>query len=752
MFLNSIKYSKLFILSIFLLSFLNSCNFEQELHEKMIKNLNDIYKLNYKKENPFCPEAELAFFDSLSKNTDLDPYRRLKINYYKANSYLKVGQEVNSVTLLEGLASEAIQNYQSDIYPIMVSLGIANLRLAERQNCVLNHTSESCILPIMNSGVHKIKTGSRRAIDVYATVLKRFPEDYESKWLLNMAYMTLGEYPTGVPSDLLIKNLDKDNSGVTIKAFQDIAPSLGLNIKNKAGGVIVDDFNNDLYDDIVVSDWDLNGSMHFFKNNGNGTFSDVSKKAGLERFKGGLNMIQADYNNDGFLDIFVLRGAWMPKQYGEQPNSLLRNNGDGTFTDVTYKSGLYSLHPTQAGVWRDFNNDGWLDLFIGNETQVTTFSKPHGCELYINNHDGTFKNIAIEAKVNINAFIKGVIAADYNNDGWQDIFLSTLQGYKVLLKNNGVKNGKLTFEDVSEMSGVKNIQVSTFPTWFFDYDNDGWQDIFVCGYQFDKSLTYSTATDHLGIENNASKMYLYKNNKDGTFKDVSVEMGLSHSIFAMGSNFGDIDNDGYLDIYLGTGNPDYTSLVPNKLYKNMAGKKFADVTISGRVGNLQKGHGVSFVDINNDGSQDIFVEVGGAYSGDSYNNSLYLNPVQNNNNWVKIILEGVASNRSAIGSKIKVAFTENGVKRVIYRELNSGGSFGSSPLKREIGIGQAKMIDEIAITWPGTRKTQVFRNISPNQLLKITEGQNKLTQKKVKKVNISTMNNDITICETPKVL
>ena len=751
--LNFSQQLRLFILSLFILSVFNSCNYEQEMHEKMITNLNDIYKLNYKKENPFCPEPELAFFDSLSKVEGMDPYKMLKVNYYKANSYLKAGQELKSVALLEKLATESISNYRSDIYPIMVSLGIANLRLAERQNCVLNHTAESCILPIMNSGVHKIKMGSRRAIDVYATILKRFQEDYESKWLLNMAYMTLGEYPAGVPDELLIKGLDKDNSGVSIKAFEDIAPNLGLNIKNKAGGVIVDDFNNDSFDDIVVSDWDLNGSMHFFLNNGNGTFSDVSKKSSLGRFKGGLNMIQGDYNNDGLVDIFVLRGAWMPEEYGEQPNSLLRNNGDGTFTDVTIKSGMYSLHPTQAGVWRDFNNDGWLDLFIGNETQVSNFKKTHGCELYINNHDGTFKNVAVEANVNINAFIKGVASADYNNDGWQDLFLSTMNGYKVLLKNKGLKNGKLTFENVSELSGVKNIRVSTFPTWFFDYDNDGWQDIFVCGYQFDKSLTYSTATDHLGITNKASKMYLYKNNKDGTFKDVSVEMGLNHSVFAMGSNFGDIDNDGYLDFYLGTGNPDYTSLVPNKLYKNMGGKKFADVTISGRVGNLQKGHAVSCVDLNNDGSQDIFVEVGGAYTGDAYNNSLYLNPIQNNNNWIKILLEGVASNRSAIGSKIKVRFTENGVKRVVYRELNSGGSFGSSPLRREIGIGQAKVIDEIAITWSKTRKTEVFKNIRPNQLLKIKEGQNKFVAVKVKRQLLGGINsNGAVICETPKVL
>jgi hypothetical protein len=177
----------------------------------------------------------------------------------------------------------------------------------------------------------------------------------------------------------------------------------------------------------------------------------------------------------------------------------------------------------------------------------------------------------------------------------------------------------------------------------------------------------------------------------------------------MGSNFGDIDNDGYLDMYLGTGNPDYKSLVPNRLFRNMGNGKFADVTVSGRVGNLQKGHGVAINDLDNDGDSDIFIEVGGAYIGDSYNNSLYLNPGQNNNRWINIQLEGTTTNRSAIGSHVKVTFREKGIKRVVYRDVNSGGSFGASALRREIGIGQSDLIDELEITWAQTGKKQVFK-------------------------------------------
>ncbi|WP_158237892.1 CRTAC1 family protein [Emticicia sp. TH156] len=718
--------------------------------EEMVKILAKIHQESFKRTNPFSPKAEIAFYDSMSTLAQGNPYKSFITDFYKANAYLKNGEETKAVTLLETILPMALTKFQGNAERTLTSLGIASLRLAERQNCVNNHTAESCVIPIINTGIHKIKGGSRRAIEVYETILSRNPYDYEAQWLLNIAYMTIGEYPAKVPAQYLIPDLDKDKSGYNLNPFTDVAPGLNLNLKNKAGGTILEDFDNDGYLDIVISDLGLDGSMHYFKNNANNTFSDVSEKSGLSRFKGGLNIMQTDYNNDGFIDIFVLRGAWMPDPFGKQPNSLLKNNGNGTFTDVTIDSGLYSLHPTQAGVWRDFNNDGWLDLFIGNET--ANMGEMHGCELYINNKNGTFTDITIDAGCDLNLFIKGVTAGDYDNDGWQDIFISTHQETKVLLKNKGVqKNGKLKFEDVTQASGLSELRNFTFPTWFWDYDNDGWLDIFVCGYQADHSMAYSVATDALGIPNRGSKMYLFKNNHDGTFRDVSVEAGISHSIFAMGSNFGDIDNDGYPDMYLGTGNPDYQSLVPNKLFRNIGGKKFADATVSARVGNLQKGHGVGISDLDNDGDQDIFIEVGGAYPGDSYNNSLYLNPGQNNNRWIKLILEGKISNRLGIGARIKVTFKENGISRSVYQDLSSGGSFGSSSLRREIGIGEANIIDEISIIWPGSGTKQVFRNIKPNQLLKITEGNNKPKEISIKTLNFGGDNKNIPICITPAV-
>jgi hypothetical protein len=418
---------------------------------------------------------------------------------------------------------------------------------------------------------------------------------------------------------------------------------------------------------------------------------------------------------------------------GKQPATLLRNNGNGTFTDVTVESGILSFGPTQTAVWADFNNDGFLDLFIGHETASPDY--PHPSELYINNHDGTFTNVTEKSGCGKLGFTKGVVAADYNNDGWPDIFMSGLDGHKILLKNKGIKSNIPQFEDVTHEAGLDKDTTFTFPTWFFDYDNDGWPDILVCGYAFQGHLAQTLAEEALNLPlTTPSAVYLYRNNHDGTFTNVTKSMGLDHPVFAMGANFGDIDNDGWLDMYFATGNPDFTSLIPNKLYKNINGQRFADVTSSARVGNLQKGHGVAFADIDNDGDQDLFVETGGAFKGDAFYNSLYVNPGQNNNNWISVTLEGVHSNRSAIGAHIAVTFTEDGKQRTVYKDVNSGGSFGASPLRQQIGIGTAKMIDELIIKWPTTGIVQVFKNVSPRQFLRIKEGSDQ-----IEKINLKTL-------------
>jgi len=719
-----------------------SCSNKNAQNKEMITLLSNIAESENSPYNTFASETKLKIYDSVrSKATTYE--ESASATYGKANTLLELGREEEAITLFEDLLNKLPAQLIDNRKLVMKDLAIACLRLGERQNCIYNHTGESCIFPIANGGIHVNKRGAEKAIELYQALLKYDPTDLESRWLLNIAYMAIGQYPEKVPAPYLIKVAETD-SDHAVKPFTDVATNIGLNVKNMAGGSIIDDFNNDGYPDIVTSSWGLQEGMHYFINNTDGTFSDASASSGLKDLTGGLNIVQTDYNNDGLKDVFVLRGAWKGK-YGKEPNSLLKNNGDGTFTDVTRQAGLLSFYPTQTATWADFNNDGWLDVFIGNETSTNGDYNP--CELYLNNKNGTFTEVASKAGCAVIGFVKGVTSGDYDNDGLTDIFISTLGGKKILLKNEGTSNGTIHFKDVSQQTGVGANDARTFTTWFWDYDNDGWLDILVCGYEFYKSLSWYTAAEALNMPvGNSGRIFLFHNKHDGTFEDVSEKSGLCTIAFAMGGNFGDIDNDGYSDFYLGTGNPQYTSLVPNKMFRNINGTRFADVTASSRTGNLQKGHGVSFVDLDNDGNEDVYIDMGGAYVGDAYDNALYLNPGQSNNHYINISLEGVSCNRSAIGARIKLTFTENGSTRSVYRDVNSGGSFGSNPLMQHLGIGQATAIDQIEIKWPGSNAVQTIKNLPADKNIKIKQGDNHFAVSQLKRFDFKKMRTNIIDC------
>jgi hypothetical protein len=216
---------------------------------------------------------------------------------------------------------------------------------------------------------------------------------------------------------------------------------------------------------------------------------------------------------------------------------------------------------------------------------------------------------------------------------------------------------------------------------------------------------------------------LYKNNGNGTFTNVSVEVGLNEPVTTMGCNFGDLNNDGFLDFYLATGDPSFMSIVPNKMYLNNAGEKFEDVTFSGGFGHIQKGHAVGFGDLDMDGDQDIYAVMGGAYEGDNFQNVLFENPMGNKNNWINIILEGTESNRSAIGARIEVTIEEDGKERKIYHTVGTGASFGGNSLMAEIGVGRANSIEQLKIQWPNReRSISTFSKVAINRIIKVIEG------------------------------
>jgi hypothetical protein len=577
--------------------------------------------------------------------------------------------------------------------------GIAALRRGETENCVECGCNSSCIFPLEPTAFHTRRGGSTEAIAYFMEFLERHPDSIEERWLLNLAHMTLGQYPDKVPEPYRIP-LAPFGSQVDIGRFTDIAAELGINRLSMAGGAIMEDFDNDGLLDLAVSTQDVAGTLALYRNRGDGAFEERTKGSGLDTQLGGLYCVQTDYNNDGRADIFVCRGGWT--EVAQRP-SLLRNNGDGTFTDVTAQAGLDMPIGSQVAVWADYDNDGRLDLFVGGETGRSF--------LYHNRGDGTFEEVAAAAGVaNAGLSCKGANWGDFDGDGYPDLFVSNINGPPRLFHNHG--NG--TFTDVAADLGITQPHVG-FSCWFWDYDNDGWLDLYVCGYE--RRLA-PIIRSHLGLPHDGITGRLYRNQNGKQFEDVTEAVGLNFADSPMGSNFADFDNDGYLDFYLGTGSPNYRMIVPNRMFKNLGGKRFADITLSSGTGHLQKGHGVACGDWDRDGNVDLFEELGGAAPGDRFRSVLFQNP-GHKHHWITLKLHGKKTNRPALGARIKLTLPT--APHTIHRHITTGSSFGGNPFEQTIGVGQAAVIESLEIHWPTSNTTQVFRKVPVDQAIEITE-------------------------------
>ena len=657
-------------------------------------------------ENRFQNLRRIQLFQAALTNHPT-PRQELEARFQLTSELLQVNRMDDSLAEIERIraSTKSLSIRMNEGNDITLSLreALNHMRRAELANCISNHNADSCILPLGGGGVYSAREDSIRAKAVLTNFLTRFPDNLSGRWLLNIVAMTLGEYPAQVPPQWLIPT-NIFASDYNIGRFRDVASNVGLELTELSGGALVDDFDGDGFLDVVTSSFGPADQMRFFHNLGNGRFEDRTREAGLLGLTGGLNMVHADFDNDGDADILVLRGAWMGEG-GRSPNSLLRNDG-GHFEDITKQAGLLSFHPTQTAVWFDYDGDGWLDLFIGNESFRN--APPHPCELYHNNRDGTFVEVARPSHLDVVAYIKGCTAIDYNNDGRPDLFLTLLDGKNKLFRNEGSprrEEGGATgwnFTEVAESAGLTQ-QNFTFPCWSFDYDNDGFEDLYVSGYRIQN--LGDLVADMLGQPNNGERTKLYRNRGNGTFEDVSKSVGLDRVLHTMGSNFGDLDNDGWLDFYLGTGDPNFATLIPNRMFRNDRGQKFQDVTTSGGFGNLQKGHAVAFADLDNDGDQEVYEDLGGAFFGDQYPNMLLENP-GHGNHWLKLKLEGRKSNRAGIGARLRIVCATPEGERTLHRTCNTGGSFGGNPLRLEIGLGNATAVKRLEIDWPGSRTRQ----------------------------------------------
>jgi hypothetical protein len=604
-------------------------------------------------------------------------------------------------------------------------LGIAALRRGEIENCLECRGPSSCIFPIAREAFHTQQSGSREAIQQFSAFLEEWPGDLHIRWLLNVAYMTLGEYPGKVPRAYLIP-LDSFRSKIDVGRFENVAPKVGLGVRGPdlAGGSIFDDFNGDGLPDLFTTSLGVDQGASLFINQGDGSFEDRSSAAGLDTQVYALNLTRADYDNDGDLDVLLLRGGWEKPA----PMSLLRNRGSGVFDDVTEAAGLGELIASESAAWGDYDNDGFVDVFVCGEYMADTSSDANAlpdprnrCRLYHNRGDGTFVDVAASVGVLNERFAKGAVWGDYDGDGLLDLFVSNMGTTHGRLYHN---DGSGKFRDVVLEAGIADASadspaIESFPCLFWDFDNDGRLDLLINEWKPNES---EVIAGYLGIKAGfSSPPRLYRNIGSGQFRNVSRDVGLDRPIPTMAVNCGDIDNDGFLDLYMGTGWMSFGGIVPNVMLKNVEGREFVDVTDSSRTGHLQKGHGVSFADWNGDGNLDLFTRLGGGYPGDKSYPALFNNP-GHGRHWLKVKLVGTKTNRSALGARIHVELKAPAGTRSIYRTIGTNGSFGGNSLVETIGLADVKSVARLTVSWPTSKTTQTFGDISADQAIEVTEG------------------------------
>ena len=455
-----------------------------------------------------------------------------------------------------------------------------------------------------------------------------------------------------------------------------------------------------------------------YRNNGDGTFTDATKKAGVGSTVYGTGATVGDYDNDGDLDLYVTN-------FGE--DQLYRNNGDGTFTDVTKQANVDNQNWGTSSAFADIDNDGYLDLYIANyavydprtdkqckERGVHVYCGPHAYPaahdtFYKNNGDGTFTDISNLYRPSdlIPQHGLGVTFGDYDGDGDLDLYVANDQDPNFLFQNNG----KDKFLEVALISGVcyndMGKEEAGMGTDFGDYNNDGKLDITVSNYQTETNT-------------------LYHNHDSDFFIDRTIASGIAeitHGYLGWGIKFFDYDNDGYQDIFVANGHlMDNISVLEkhvtypqrNLLFRNLGDGTFTNVMSQKDGLSLKKvSRGAAIGDYDNDGDLDILV------TNCNQRPDLLQNAVGNRNNWVQIQVVGQKSNRSGIGAKIKIVTGTH----VQYREVQSGGSYLSfHDLRAHFGVGKAEQIDLLEIRWPAGQIDQAT-HLSVNGRFLAVEGE-----------------------------
>ncbi|MBI2689652.1 MAG: VCBS repeat-containing protein [Acidobacteria bacterium] len=519
------------------------------------------------------------------------------------------------------------------------------------------------------------------------------------QWLLKSALEQLpaGQVPK-LPAAAMFASAPRPTRQPPL-LFTDIAPARGVDRLDGNGTCAWADFDGDGDQDLFLA-----GSGMFlavYRNDG-GKFTEVTESVGLAKVPSGYSLNLIDYDNDGRVDLYLSLNGWS----GPMPNRLYRNVG-GRFVDVTEKSGAGDPGSGFVSLWGDLDNDGYIDLAIANGV-LRDGSTP---QVYRNNRDGTFTNMTREAGIveppSYGAI--GIALGDYDGDGDLDLLVNGLDRSPNRLYRN---DGKWRFTEVAREAGVVQPPHNGFVCFFFDYNNDGRPDILTTSLAPWEAVVEGLRAGYKPPVPHPDSVRLFKNNGDGTFADVTMAAGLFYPMGVMGAGVADIDNDGFVDIYFGTGDPQLSRLEPNRLFRNQGDGTFVDVTALtnfARPGN--KGHGVSFIDLDEDGDLEIYAQLGGHYQGDHARNAFYENQSGNRNHWLQVDLTGA----NPVGVQL-TAFV-NGARQ--HREVKGSEGFGATnPMRVHFGLGKADAVERLEVRWP-TGERQVLTNVKANQILKV---------------------------------
>jgi hypothetical protein len=549
-------------------------------------------------------------------------------------------------------------------------------------------------------------------------------------------------------------------------------------IRYGPGGMTAVDYNNDGFYDLFVPD---GVASRLFRNRGNGTFEDVTAQAGLAGLDGVSTAIFADFDNDGFKDAFVSRTY--------QPNQLFRNNGDGTFTDVTKRAGIGADCCTTAATWFDYDNDGKLDLYVGRyldpRTKIpTTFYARNGepNQLYHNNGDGTFTNVTIAAGVGDPGLCLATAAADYDDDGYADLFVVNDFGRSTLYHNE--HDG--TFADVTVKAGALAYGAGMNAT-IGDYDNDGRLDLYTTDIRSEHAwfaetptvMRYMTNSWRQGVWKSDMPLYfemfrqsgfgfvkvfqdmamgnhLLRNKGDGTFEDVGITAHANPFGWFWGAALADLDNDGWQDIYAANGwvYNDRDTEIELDFLNNVVGKqdvyktgKFFDPAYFGKLSwhgwernrHLRSNGDGTFTEIGRATGTDLMINSRGVAVADYWNRGALDIAVSASTgkhallknqgaprHWLDVELVGTESNRDAVGARV---YASIGGKRQM-REVVLGDGYGSqNTLRQHFGLSDNVVVDDLVIKWPKTGATQTFHKIPADRIVQVTEGRDEIVEK-----------------------